>query len=182
MRHFLKNGVDEVRRMEVVPHREEWAIRFLEEKKKLKDIFGELALHIYHIGSTAIPNIHAKPVIDIMIEVSDIHKVDQLNEMMEDQGYEAKGENGIANRRYFQKGGDNRTHHVHVFEKGNDEIERHLAFREYMIAHPEEAKRYSELKQQLSKEFLKDPIGYTDGKDAFIKEIDRKAKRYRNGI
>lgn len=169
-----------MRKMEVVPHRKEWAEQFQEERDRLKQIFGELAIQIHHIGSTAIPNIYAKPVIDILIEASNMEKVDRHNEEMEALGYEVKGENGIPGRRYFQKGGDERTHHVHIFEKGNEEIKRHLAFRDYLRVNSEDATRYSELKQQLSSEFFTDPNGYVEGKDPFIKKIDEKAKRYRD--
>ena len=100
---------------------------------------------------------------------------------MESRGYEGKGEYGIPGRRYFRK--DNRegvrTHHVHAFEAGSAEAERHLAFRDYMLAHPSEAQRYSELKRRLAEEHPQSMDGYIDGKDGFIKEIDRRAARWR---
>ena len=100
---------------------------------------------------------------------------------MESLGYEAMGEYGIPGRRYFRK--DNRegvrTHHVHAFRAGSEEAGRHLAFRDYMIAHPLEAQRYSELKRRLAEEHPQSPDGYMDGKDGFIKEIDRRAARWR---
>src|SRR5205085_5583576 len=107
---------------------------------------------IRHIGSTAIPDIYAKPVLDLLVEVRDITEVDGQSSAMESLGYEVMGEYGIPGRRYFRK--DNRegirTHHIHAFEAGSAEAGRHLAFRNYMITHPVDAQRYSELKRKLA--------------------------------
>jgi GrpB-like predicted nucleotidyltransferase (UPF0157 family) len=163
---------EERRIIEVVPHDPEWEQKFKEEAKKikkaLKDIFG----NIYHIGSTAIPTIKAKPIIDIMVEVKDINKVDRYNKQMEKLGYEALGEYGIPKRRFFQKGGKNRTHHVHVFEKESPQIKRHIDFRDYLILHPKIAEEYSHLKEKLAKKYRYDIDKYQEGKDSFIKKID----------
>ena len=99
---------------------------FQVENQKIKDVFGDEIVNVYHVGSTAIPNINAKPIIDIMVEVKNINNVDKFNSKMEQLNYEAHGEYGISKRRYISKGGNNRTHHIHIFEQGNDEIERHL--------------------------------------------------------
>lgn len=113
-----------------------------------------------------------------MVEVIDIENVDNFNNDMEQLGYEALGENGIPNRRFFSKGGDNRTHHVHIFEQGNEEIIRHLIFRDYMIAHPEEAMKYSQLKEYLAEKFSNNIEKYIEGKNDYIKEIDNKAEKW----
>ena len=99
---------------------------------------------------------------------------------MESLGYEVLGEYGIHGRRYFRRENREgiRTHHVHAFETGSAEVERHLAFRDYMIAHPADAQRYSELKRKLAGEHPQSFDGYMDGKDDFIKEIDRRAARW----
>lgn len=136
-------------------------------------------IHVYHIGSTAIPTIKAKPVIDILVEVKNIQFVDRYNLKMKQLGYEALGENGIPQRRFFQKGGDKRTNHVHIFEQGNKEIARHLTFRDYMIAHPEEALRYSQLKQTLAEKFPYNIEKYIEGKNDYIKEVDTMAEKWR---
>lgn len=164
-----------MRKVEVVPYQEVWGRMYQEESEKIKAIFGKRLVNVYHIGSTAIPNMSAKPVIDIMVEVNNIAEVDNYNYKMQQLGYQAMGENGIPDRRFFLKGGDNRTHHVHVFVQGHDEITRHLTFRDYMIAHPEETWRYSQLKKQLAKKFPTDINSYIEGKNNYIKEIDKKA-------
>ncbi|WP_112180460.1 GrpB family protein [Paraliobacillus zengyii] len=168
-----------MRKVEVLSNQEEWAKMFQRESKKIKDVFGEELLNIYHIGSTAIPKIKAKPIIDIIVEVIMIRNVDKFNSDMRQLGYEALGENGIPKRRFFTKGGDSRTHHIHIFEQGNKEIIRHLTFRDYMIAHPEEAMEYSQLKQNLAKKFPYNIEKYIEGKDNYIQEIDSKSQLWK---
>ncbi|WP_349729860.1 GrpB family protein [Peribacillus frigoritolerans] len=171
-----------MRKVEVVPYRKEWSKLFHDECEKLQGIFGPELIKLYHIGSTAIPAIHAKPVIDILAVVKDVECVADFNKEMHEIGYDARGENGIAGRRFFCKGGDERTHHIHLFQKGHDEIARHLAFRDYLLAHPGEAQRYSRLKQRLAAEFPDDIKGYVNGKDDFIKKSDERAKHWASSL
>ncbi|MDM5292876.1 GrpB family protein [Peribacillus simplex] len=167
-----------MRKVEVVSHKKVWSKLFQNECKRLQDIFGHEMMNLYHIGSTAIPAIHAKPVIDILAAVKDVECVADFNKEMERIGYDARGENGIAGRRFFLKGGDERTHHIHMFQKGHAEISRHLAFRDYMLAHPYEAQKYSQLKQHLAAEFPDDIKGYVNGKNDFMKVVDERAKQW----
>ena len=170
-----------MRKVAVVPHDPHWRDAFEAEAKHVAAALGENVIAINHIGSTAIPNIYAKPVIDLLVEVRDITEADARSSAMESLGYEMMGEYGIPGRRFFRK--DNhegiRTHHIHAFAVGSSEVERHLAFRDYMIAHPEDAQRYGELKRQLADEYPQSIDGYMDGKDSFIKEMDRMAAQWR---
>jgi len=150
----------------------------IKESNKIKKILYKEIVNIYHIGSTSIPGIHAKPVIDIMIEVKSIENIDMYNTQMEKLGYMPMGEYGIKERRFFLKGLYNRTHHIHIFEKGNSEIKKHLNFRDYMIAHPSEAKEYESLKKELAEKYKYDNEKYCTGKNEFIKNIDKKAKEW----
>lgn len=165
----------EVRIIEVLEYNPDWKAEFIKEAKDIYEIMGKEVLKIHHIGSTSIPGIYAKPVIDILVEVKNIENIDLYNESLKSLGYIAKGEYCIPNRRFFLKGLYKRTHHIHVFERANPEIKRHIDFRDYMIQHPEEAKQYGELKKELAKKFRYDIEGYCNGKDAFIKGIDKKA-------
>jgi GrpB-like predicted nucleotidyltransferase (UPF0157 family) len=90
----------------------------------------------------------------------------------------AKGEFGIPGRRFFYKGSDRRSHHLHIFQEGSPEIDRHLRFRDFMISHPKEAAEYAQLKRGLASRFRSDIDSYCHGKDAFIKEIDAKAEAW----
>jgi GrpB-like predicted nucleotidyltransferase (UPF0157 family) len=143
---------------------------------------GENIVAIRHIGSTAIPGIYAKPVIDFLIEVKDVTKTDEQNAAMVAIGYEAMGEFGLTGRRYFRKDRSPgiRTYHVHTYEVGSPEITRHLVFRDCMIAHPEAAQQYSELKRKLAKQYPQDIEGYMDGKDEFVKRMEKKALEWRS--
>ena len=121
-----------VRIIEVVPHDSRWAGEYLKEAERIKHVFGEELLEIHHIGSTAIPGIYAKPIIDFLVGVKDILRVDSFNPAMEKLGYQAYGEFGISGRRYFPKGLIVRTYQIHVFQSGDPQIARHLNFRDYM--------------------------------------------------
>ncbi|KAA0550358.1 GrpB family protein [Bacillus sp. BGMRC 2118] len=167
-----------MRKIEVVPYQKKWKSLYAFEEKLISSILGEQVVHIHHIGSTAIPNMMAKPVIDILVEVKDIDKVDEFNCKFIEVGYEPKGENGILHRRYFQKGGDVRTHHVHIFKANHPEVTRHVAFRDYLIEHPAEAKEYEELKKNLALQHMFDANKYNNGKSEFIRELDEKAKKW----
>jgi GrpB-like predicted nucleotidyltransferase (UPF0157 family) len=168
-------------KVEVIPHNPQWRDAFETEAKHVAAALGENVVAIHHIGSTAIPNIYAKPVIDLLIEVRDITEVDGRSSAMESLGFEVMGEFGIPGRRFFRKETWEgiRTHNIHAFEAGSAQVERHLAFRDYMIAHPVDAQRYSELKRKLAEEHPQSMDGYMDGKDGFIKEMDWRAVQWR---
>ena len=163
-------------KVEVVKHRPEWAEEFEREAEKLKEILGENLLAVHHIGSTAVAGLAAKPVIDIMPVVKDIFKVDERNAELEALGYECMGEFGIAGRRYFRKGKEKRTHHIHIFEEANKaDVSRHLAVRDYLRRHKDKAEEYGALKKALAALFPSDIEGYCDGKDKFVKEMEKEA-------
>ena len=122
----------------------------------------------------------AKPIIDVLLVVHDITKIDSFNRDMQRAGYILKGENGIPGRRFFIKGDElHHTHHLHIFQKGHADIARHLNFRDYLIARPEEASEYAHLKKALANRYPKDIDSYQSGKEQFIRDIDQKAKVWR---
>lgn len=164
-------------RIVVVAHDPAWKSEFEEEAKRISRVLEDRVSRLHHIGSTAIPGIFAKPVIDILMEVENIAELDAGSSVMEGLGYESMGEFGIPGRRYFRRSNalGVRTHQVHAFEAKSPEIARHLAFRDYMIAHPAEAGAYGELKRNLAREFPEDIHGYMDGNDPFIKEHEARA-------
>ena len=165
-----------MREVVVVPPDRGWRDAFEAEAARLRSILGENLLEIHHIGSTAISGIAAKPIIDILPVVREIERQDEMTTEMTASGYRAWGEFGLSGRRYFtrEKNGK-RTHNVHVYAVGNPEITRHLAFRDYMNAHPEEARAYGLLKEKLAQEFRTDFEAYMDGKHAFVQERERRA-------
>lgn len=159
------------------PHDPRWASEFARESAVLTIELGGSISVIHHVGSTAIPGIYAKPIIDMLAVTNDTSLLDESTPLITGLGYEALGEFGIPGRRYFRK--DNsageRTHQIHAFQAGSPQIARHLAFRDYLIAHPAAARDYDMLKHRLAAMFPDDIGSYTDGKDSFINDIDSRA-------
>lgn len=130
---------------------------------------------IHHIGSTAVPGLCAKPVIDLMPEVSDLSVLDDCSASFEKLGYIVKGEFGIPGRRFYLKGLIDRTHHIHAFEQGSEGLIRHLAVRDYLTAHPKIAQEYGALKKELAKRYSSDNDGYCEGKSQFMQNLEQSA-------
>lgn len=153
-----------------------WPEMFRKEAQMIGKILGDNCVAIYHIGSTAVPGLAAKPVIDIMPVVYDLGAVDALSSRFESIGYEYMGEFGIAGRRYLRKGGDERTHQIHIFDQADSgNIRRHLALRDYLRAHERESQEYGALKKRLAEKYPYDIDGYCDGKETFVSTLEKKA-------
>ncbi len=156
----------------------DWEAHFKSEAERLHQVFGATALSIHHIGSTAIPGMWAKPVIDILVEVDEISVFDALSPGLNTLGYRARGENGIPERRYFTKGGDMRTHHVHAYPRGSDHILRHLCVRDFLLAHPMAAADYAQVKRDCASRHGDDPAGYANAKDRYVQALEQQALRW----
>jgi GrpB-like predicted nucleotidyltransferase (UPF0157 family) len=166
-----------MRHVIVVPYQPAWAAQFAAESSVIRALLGENCTDIHHIGSTAVPGLAAKPIIDILPVVRDIAAVDRLNPDFAAAGYEALGEYGIPGRRYFRrKAGEEDVVHIHAFgQESAGEIRRHLAVRDFLRTHPADAAAYGELKTRLARAFPLDIEGYCDGKNAFVKDLERRA-------
>ncbi|WP_223702223.1 GrpB family protein [Sutcliffiella deserti] len=168
-----------MRKTTIMPWTKEWVISYNQEEKLLSEILREELTAIFHIGSTSVPVIgYAKPIIDILVVVKEIEKIDQYNEALRKAGYKPKGENGIAGRRYFSKGKDKRTHHVHIFQVGHENIKDHLDFKAYLMANSEDAKAYGDVKLKLAKQFPESHHNYQVGKQKFVNELMKKARGF----
>jgi GrpB-like predicted nucleotidyltransferase (UPF0157 family) len=165
------------RKVEVVPYNKEWIEKFQVEKELISRDFSPYKINLYHIGSTSVPELCAKPIIDILAETENLNNFDLKTHLFEKSGYIAKGENGIAGRRYFFKCDEkgNRLIHLHGFEKGNPEIKRHLVFRNYLRQFPDEARRYAEVKEEAAAKFPWDIDSYIEFKNGIVKELEKKA-------
>ncbi|PMC34314.1 hypothetical protein CJ195_23815 [Bacillus sp. UMB0899] len=166
-------------KVRLAEYSEDWIQMFQAEAQFLKTIFIDEIITIEHFGSTAVPGMKAKPVIDMMCIVKNIEKIDLFNEKMESLGYDVAGEWGINGRRLFRKGGENRTHHIHFYQEENPHIERHLVFRDYLRSHPEEVERYSSFKESLTQQF-ENTSEYSPAKKAFVKEMEQEALNWFN--
>ncbi len=163
-------------------HNPIWQVQFELEAARIQSALGEIATTVHHIGSTSIPFILAKPIIDILVEVQSLAKLDAASAKMGQLGYEIMGEFGIEGRRYFRKfdASGTRTHHVHAFVKGSEHVLRHLAFRDFLIAHPSIAREYSDLKSSLATLPMISRDAYIDGKSPFIKATEEQAVAWYN--
>ena len=136
----------------VVNYDPEWPSKYVRERDYITEILKDNCISIYHIGSTSVPGLAAKPIIDIMAVVRSLEKVDTVAEKFSEIGYEYLGEFGITGRRYLRKGGDERTHQIHIFQADDwNNIGRHLAFRDYMRTHEKEREEYAKIKIELAK-------------------------------
>lgn len=161
--------------VKVVKYNPKWPRMFELESEQLKIKLGTIIYKIHHIGSTSVPGLKAKPIIDILLEVSSLAALDAKSVDMESLGYEVKGELGILGRRYFRKGGDHRTHQIHAFLVGDSNLHRHLVFRDYLIAHPAVADEYAELKSDIAARCNDDIEQYCDEKDTFVQLHEQRA-------
>lgn len=165
----------------VVEYDPSWPLLFEDEASLIKGIPKDNLVAIHHIGSTSVPFLAAKPIIDIMPVVKDLSAVDAVSDEFVKIGYEYLGPFGIEGRRYLRKGGDERTHQIHIFQvEDKHNIIRHLAFRDYLRSHREVAKEYAELKKDLAMKFPYDSESYSDGKEEFVQRVEALAREEYN--
>lgn len=162
----------------VVAYDPRWPALFDEEKTRIAAALAGSVVAIEHIGSTSVPGLEAKPIIDILVGMRPLEVTDAQIAAMEELGYEYLGELGLPGRLFFRKGRP-RSHHVHVVEWGGDQWERHLAFPDFLRRHPDEARRYGELKRRLAIDVAGDWERYMTGKEAYIDEVEERARRGR---
>ena len=169
-----------VRSMKIVEYSADWPMLYEQEVVLLREVLGSEIVRAHHIGSTAVPGLAAKPIIDILLEVRSLERLDDLNESMEEIKYQPRGEFGIPGRRYYPKGDDDRTHHVHAFAVDDPQIKNHLAFRDYLRAHPAAVAEYAAIKQSASVAHGTDPEGYVAFKGSFVERTVAKALHWAN--
>ncbi len=168
--------MDEV---EIVDYDPRWPLLFDEEAKRLRAVLDpSLIVGLEHFGSTAIPGLSAKPIIDILIAVRSLVAAQAtFVEALRNLDYVYWADNPKKDRMFFVKGmppfGARRSHHVHVAEP-HAEMWQRLAFRDYLRAHPEEARTYERLKSRLAAEHRTDREAYTDAKSAYVESVMRK--------
>lgn len=167
----------------VVAHDPRWARDFEREAEAIHAALDIPPIALHHIGSTAITGILAKPVVDLLGVVADLDGIDRRAATMRGLDYEVMGPYGIDGRRYFRKSGADgrRTHHLHVFAAGSPQIERHLAFRDYLREHPSKAAEYSALKARLTAGGGASMDAYIEGKAPFIAATDALALDWYRG-
>ncbi len=154
-----------------------WAAQFAEAVERIRSGVPDGLLDIEHIGSTAVPGLAAKPVLDIMPVVADFDEARSLIVRFEELGYWYFGENGIPRRHYFAREDASGTvvEHVHVLEDSSVEARKHRMFRDYLRASESARERYGSLKLRLAEEFRDDRYAYTDAKTELVVALLREA-------
>ncbi|KAA0766589.1 GrpB family protein [Bacillus sp. SH5-2] len=153
----------------LVPWTEEWAIEFIKEKQFIEEQIGEHIVTIHHIGSTSIPHLSAKPIIDIAIELKDY--TDGLKCIKELELLNYKYRKDVLPERYYFNKGEPRTHQIHMYEQGNKYLIEQLQFRDYLINNKISRIQYEQLKIQLSQANPNDKHQYAEDKTNFVKSI-----------
>jgi len=187
----LKERIRKVTSEEVsiIPYDPSWVSMFLEERDNLISCLPEgLIRRIEHFGSTAVPGMCAKPIVDILVEVSSLDETKRvIVPILESRGYDyfwrpVVGEDPPFYAWFIKRDiGGKRTHHIHMVEADSELWDR-LYFRDYLKEFPETRKDYMDLKYRLAKEFPNDRVAYTKAKTEFITRVTREAKEYYSGI
>ena len=159
----------------LVPYDSTWPLEFATEAERIERACAGLPIRLEHIGSTSIPGLSAKPVIDILAGRPGNVRGTSYVEAFKQLGYEHKGAFGIPGRNYFRRGTP-RTHHVHLVNRSSDLWSDHLLFRDYLRMHAEVAREYETLKRELAGLYLHDKERYTDAKGPFVRSIVRRAR------
>jgi GrpB-like predicted nucleotidyltransferase (UPF0157 family) len=172
----------------ISPYDSRWPESFRQEKAHLQSCLPkELIRRVEHFGSTAVPGLAAKPIVDILVEVTDLAETRaRIAPILESQGYDyfwrsTEGEDGPPFYAWFIKRDPRtgvRTHHIHMVEGDFAEHWDRLLFRDYLIAHPDVAREYERLKVRLSAVLRTDRVAYTKGKTEFIMKVMKQAKQY----
>lgn len=164
--------------IEVLPYDPTWPLRYEDARREIMDAIGSFILRIEHIGSTAVPGLAAKPVIDILVGVRSLQEAAAFLPPLYPLGfaYLPEHEDVFPERRYLHRVvGGAHTHHLHIVEPQSEFFRVQLLFRDYLRAHPDDALRYAALKYQLAQQYRLDREAYTEAKAGFIQNILQKA-------
>jgi len=162
----------------ISPYDPQWPELFSRLGAALRNALGQTALRIDHIGSTAIPGLDAKPIIDIQISVASFEPLEAYRLPLESLGYVFRADNPDRTKRYFREAPGQRRTHIHVRRAGSLAEQFALLFRDYLRAHPDEAKQYATLKYSLAEKYPVDREAYTEAKGLFIWEVMVKANEW----
>ena len=161
----LKRGT-----VKLIPHQKQWRDEFIKEKNLLHSILGE-HIEVEHVGSTAVPELLAKPIIDIAIGLTPESQSEQIKKILVENGYEDRGDDGSGGH-LFVKGSENiRTHHLHIIEKDSELWKNYISFCDYLKSHKPAREEYNLLKRDLEKKYANNREAYTISKADFIKKI-----------
>ncbi|MBD0290499.1 MAG: NAD-dependent protein deacylase [Thermoleophilia bacterium] len=162
----------------VSEHDPAWRVRAEREAERVHAALGRRVVAVEHIGSTSVPGLAAKPVLDLLVGLRELELARAEVRRMEGLGYEYLGEFGLPGRLFFRKGLSRRTHHVHAVEHGGDLWREHLAFRDYLRAHPEEARLYGEEKRRVAEAVGRRWERYAEAKTRYTAALAKRARAW----
>ena len=165
-------------RVEIVPYDPAWPEQFAELGRELRAGLGDIALRIDHVGSTAVPGLAAKPIIDVQVSVAAFEPLAAFKQPLERLGYVFRADNPERTKRYFREPPGRRRTHVHVRRAGSFSEQWALLFRDYLRAHPDAAATYETEKRTLAIRFRDDRHGYTEAKGPQLWVIIRQADEW----
>jgi GrpB-like predicted nucleotidyltransferase (UPF0157 family)/chloramphenicol 3-O-phosphotransferase len=160
----------------VVDYDEAWPVLFEELARPVREALADLGAEIEHVGSTAVPGLAAKPIVDIDVVVPSTEDVPAAIERLRSLGYLYQGDKGIPGREAFRWPSGVTPHHLYVVVAGGEPLLAHLALRDHLRANPEVAAEYAALKQRLAQRFGDDRLGYTEAKSEFVAGVLRRAE------
>jgi len=152
----------------VVEHDRQWSRLFVELSERVTAALGELALRVEHVGSTSVPGLAAKPVVDLDVVIPSRGDLPEAIHRLQALGYEHLGDLGITGREAFRRPPDTPRHNLYICARDSEELARHVRFRDYLRANPTEAERYAALKRNLAELHRFDIDAYCDAKTGFI--------------
>jgi len=164
----------------IVDHDPQWAILYEEEKLRILAVIGHKLMAIEHIGSTAVPGLGAKPIVDIMAAVLGSTDADECLPLLKPLGYEDVTPQPENPDWYYCLGKRNRgkhLYHLHLVRFNGEHWKKHLLFRDFLRTHPEVAQRYHELKKKLATKYQSDRERYTEAKTSFIESVVTQAQK-----
>jgi GrpB-like predicted nucleotidyltransferase (UPF0157 family) len=162
--------------IDVVPHDPEWAGEFECEAAAIRNALSDVLLRIEHVGSTAVPGLPAKPIIDVQVSVGDIEERESFVRPLERIGYLFAPDPDSPDYHFFGKPRERpRRYHVHVCAAGSGEEMRHLVVRDFLRSHSEEAAKYADLKRELARRTHQDRLAYIEGKEPFMRDLEQRA-------
>lgn len=173
MMHGLKGNT-----VQLFPYETFWVDLYEREAQFLQNLMGSFLQRVEHVGSTAIPGLSAKPIIDIICEVQSRKGISEFIQQLELREYEYLPHALSESRCFFAKGSkENRTHHLSFFDAGSEIFQMHIVFRDYLKNNPSTAHAYLELKERLASQFSNDRASYGEGKQKFILDVIERARQ-----
>jgi len=165
----------------VADYDETWPARFAEVAHPVRDAVADLGAEVEHVGSTSVPGLAAKPVIDVDVVVRSPDDVAVAIERLRSLGYVYQGDKGVGGREAFMWPPGSEPHHLYVVVAGSQPHSDHVRFRDYLRQHPDVANEYAALKRSLAEEHRDDRLGYTDAKSEFVAGVLRAAEAEDHG-